>query len=114
MIFCWKFLKGPPLFPQVLEASIIISVMLNALHKVGAQNKKKYVWWGAGLGIFISLILSIAFVAVFYAASSNIFAGSRSVAMTMGCSEKKNVSRLSSNRVCRTSVILHQTCFSTP
>jgi hypothetical protein len=51
--------------------------MLNALHKVGGMDKKKYVWWGAGLGILISLILSIAFVAVFYAASSNIFAGSR-------------------------------------
>ena len=62
-------------FREVLEACIIISVMLNALHQVGGESKKKWVWYGAGLGLFVSLVLAVAFVASFWVASQNVFTG---------------------------------------
>ena len=67
-------------FREVLEGCIVISVMLNALHKIGAVNKKKWVWVGASAGMAVSIVIGVAFVAMFWAASQNLFSGySRSV-----------------------------------
>jgi FTR1 family protein len=62
-------------FREVLEGCIVISVMLNALHKIGAEKKKKWVWLGACAGLSVSIVVGIMFMAMFWAASQNLSSG---------------------------------------
>ena len=62
-------------YREVLEGCIVVSVMLNALHKIGATKKKKWVWIGAATGLLLSILAGSALVALFWAASQDLFSG---------------------------------------
>lgn len=58
---------------EVLEACLVIGLSLAYLRKVGATHLNKFVWWGASIGISVSLTLGIAFAVVFYTQGNQIF-----------------------------------------
>lgn len=46
---------------ETLEASLIVGILLAYLQKTGNKKHAKYVWWGVGLGILVSLALAFVF-----------------------------------------------------
>ena len=63
-------------FREVIECCVVMSVVLNGLHKIGAESKKKWAWLGTFAGLFVSICLGIGFVAVFWVASREVFSES--------------------------------------
>eukprot|EP00798_Chlamydomonas_sp_ICE-L_P024889 gene24889-10554_t len=62
------------LFRESIEASIIVAVLLQFLNRSGPWLKSQ-VWWGVGLGFVVSIIISVVFIVIYYAAKDNIFQG---------------------------------------
>jgi high-affinity iron transporter len=57
-------------FREALEACVIVSVMVNILNKVRMPHFNRFVWWGSGVGMFISILGGVGIVAGYYAASN--------------------------------------------
>lgn len=62
------------LFRETVEASIIVSVLLQFLSRT-FPHLRKQVWWGVFFGVSTSIIFGIIFSAVYYTAKQNIFTG---------------------------------------
>ena len=60
---------------EVLEACLVVGIVLACLKSLGNTHLRKWVWWGAGSGIVLSLVLGITFVVVFYTRGTNFFSG---------------------------------------
>lgn len=63
------------MFREALEASIIISVMLQLCDRLKLQPMKKVVWIGALMGCGLALVIGIVFIIVFYVAQNSVFSG---------------------------------------
>lgn len=63
------------MFREALEASIIISVMLQLCDRLKLGAMKKVVWLGALMGCGLALIIGIVFIIVFYVAQNSVFSG---------------------------------------
>lgn len=72
------------MFREALEASVIIAVLLQMLNKMKMPHLKRWVWFGALLGVGISVILGIIFVLVFYLANTKLFSDQASM-IFKGC-----------------------------
>lgn len=72
------------MFREALEASVIIAVLLQMLNKMQMTHLKRWVWFGALLGVGISVILGIIFVLVFYLANTKLFSDQASM-IFKGC-----------------------------
>ena len=72
------------MFREALEASVIIAVLLQMLNKMKMQHLKRWVWFGALLGVAISVVLGIIFVLVFYLANTKLMSQNASM-IFKGC-----------------------------
>ncbi|GIL73371.1 hypothetical protein Vretimale_4789 [Volvox reticuliferus] len=62
------------LFRETIEASIICGVLLQFLNR-SKPALKKSVWYGVAAGVGVSIIFGVIFIAVYYTAKDNLFAG---------------------------------------
>lgn len=62
------------LFRETVEASIIVSVLLQFLSR-SFPHLRKQVWWGVTFGILLSIVFGIVFSILFYVAKNNLFTG---------------------------------------
>lgn len=62
------------LFRETVEASIIVSVLLQFLSR-SFPHLKKQVWWGVFAGVFLSIIFGIIFSVLFYVTKEKAFGG---------------------------------------
>eukprot|EP00158_Paraphelidium_tribonemae_P000418 Partr_v1_DN22245_c0_g1_i4_m59169 putative iron permease len=62
-------------FREAVEASVILGVCLQFLDQAGKPEKKREVWWGAGLGLLLAIIFGVIFIIIFYVADNNLFSG---------------------------------------
>eukprot|EP00178_Gracilaria_changii_P010757 TRINITY_DN3123_c0_g1_i1.p1 TRINITY_DN3123_c0_g1~~TRINITY_DN3123_c0_g1_i1.p1 ORF type:complete len:501 (+),score=85.19 TRINITY_DN3123_c0_g1_i1:140-1642(+) len=58
---------------EVLEACLVVGIVLAYINKIGATQYRPYVWWGAGTGIGISLIVGLAFGIVVWTRGDQLF-----------------------------------------
>lgn len=78
------------LFRETIEASIIVSVLLQFLSR-SFPSLRKQVWWGVGAGLIVSIIFGVVFSCVYYVAKNNVFNGNDkaifkgSIAWFAGC-----------------------------
>eukprot|EP00889_Picochlorum_renovo_P005182 jgi/Picre1/32212/NNA_007558.t1 len=72
------------MFREALEASVIIAVLLQMLNKMQMTNLKRWVWFGALLGVAISVVIGIIFVLVFYLANTKLMSSEASL-IFKGC-----------------------------
>lgn len=67
------------LLRETLEVTIILAVLLGFIDKLVPENQelrkhlKKQIWIGTGVGLLISLIIAVAFIAVFYTVAKNLW-----------------------------------------
>jgi len=59
-------------FREALEGCVIMSLLLNMLHKTGFEMYKKWVWIGAIAGIVAFVLVGAIFISVFYAIKSAV------------------------------------------
>jgi len=59
-------------FREAMEACVIMSVMLNMLDKTDNSRLKKWVWYGAGVGLLGSALVGGICVGVYYAVKTQI------------------------------------------
>jgi high-affinity iron transporter len=62
---------------EVLEACLIIGIILAYLSKTGADHLRRQVWVGTASAVALSLVLGVAFAAVYYSKGSQILSGKR-------------------------------------
>lgn len=72
------------MFREALEASVIIAVLLQMLNKMHMTNLKRWVWFGALLGVAISVVIGVIFVLVFYLANTKLMSSEASL-IFKGC-----------------------------
>lgn len=72
------------MFREALEASVIIAVLLQMLNKMQMTNLKRWVWFGALLGVAISVVIGVIFVLVFYLANTKLMSAEASL-IFKGC-----------------------------
>lgn len=66
------------MFRETLEASLIISIMLSHLNKIGQKQYSKLIWLGTGAGIIVSLLAGLLFYSLsvkFEGTTEQIFEG---------------------------------------
>ncbi|KAK9803784.1 hypothetical protein WJX73_007360 [Symbiochloris irregularis] len=63
------------MFREALEASVIISIMLQLCERLKASALRKYVWWGALSGVAVAFCLGIVFICLFWVAKNSVFSG---------------------------------------
>lgn len=63
------------MFREALEASVIISIMLQMLARLRMPALRKYVWWGALSGVGLAIALGIVFICLFWVAKNSVFSG---------------------------------------
>lgn len=61
---------------EVLEACLVVGIVLACLNQSGATAHKKWVWWGAGVGVGVSLLFGIIFGAIYWTSGRQLFQGS--------------------------------------
>lgn len=59
---------------EALEASVIVSILLQVMNRVSPRLKRQ-VWYGAALGITLSLVLGAIFIICFYVAKNAVYGG---------------------------------------
>ena len=59
-------------FREAMEACVIMSVMLNMLDRTDNSRLKKWVWYGAGVGLLGSALVGGICVGVYYAVKAQI------------------------------------------
>ncbi|KAL6765919.1 iron permease FTR1 family-domain-containing protein [Haematococcus lacustris] len=62
------------IFRETIEASLIVSVLLQFLSRSFPQLRKQ-VWWGVGCGAALSILFGVIFISVFYVTKENVFTG---------------------------------------
>ena len=60
---------------ESIEACVVVALLLNMCTRLKLNRMRKQVWWGAAAGILVSILLGIAFVAVFYLTKSKVMTG---------------------------------------
>eukprot|EP00243_Klebsormidium_subtile_P005507 TRINITY_DN2217_c0_g2_i1.p1 TRINITY_DN2217_c0_g2~~TRINITY_DN2217_c0_g2_i1.p1 ORF type:complete len:361 (+),score=111.22 TRINITY_DN2217_c0_g2_i1:397-1479(+) len=63
------------MFRECMEAAVIMAVLLQYVAKTGKTHLKKQVWWGAGLGLLISIIFAVIFIVIYYTLDNKVFTG---------------------------------------
>lgn len=71
------------LFRETVEASIVVSVLLQFLAR-SFPHLKRQVWWGVAAGVALSIVFGVVFSILFYVAKNNLFTGD-SKAIFKGC-----------------------------
>lgn len=67
------------LLRESLEAALIVGVLLNYIKKTHshdlatAKKLKASVWWGAGAGLALSIVVGVIFTVIFYVLRNNVF-----------------------------------------
>lgn len=60
---------------EVLEACLVVGIVLACLNQSGATSLRKYVYWGAGLGIGVSLLFGLIFGVIYWTSGRELFKG---------------------------------------
>ena len=60
---------------ESIEACVVVALLLNMCTRLKLNRMRKQVWWGAAAGILVSILLGVAFVAVFYLTKSKVMTG---------------------------------------
>ncbi|GAQ78113.1 similar to high-affinity iron permease [Klebsormidium nitens] len=63
------------MFRECMEAAVILAVLLQYVAKTGKTHLKKQVWFGAGLGLLLSIIFAVIFIVIYYTLDNEVFEG---------------------------------------
>lgn len=63
------------MFRECMEAAVILAVLLQYVAKTGKTHLKKQVWFGAGLGLLLSIIFAVIFIIIYYTLDNEVFEG---------------------------------------